>query len=293
MKKEYRKYLKSKEWKSIKKKIRRRDKNQCRICFYSKNLNVHHMTYRRIFKENCNDLILLCKRCHDKLHKISKSKGINYFEAFRILKNKFRCKIYTNEQIEREDRESEKDEHRKKYYDYINSEEWKIKRAQVIERDGGRCRACLSNKYLNIHHLTYDRVFNESLNDLITVCHECHCKIHDLGKSGMCLNDAIIEVVRINSGNKIYYDLPANGFDLFLNKHKISLQVSRRVESNGFLSYYVKIRNARIQLNGKAKTAFFKGITPEIAIENLMESISGGVIVLNESDKIIQVPEFL
>lgn len=293
MKKEYKKYLKSNEWKAIKKKVRRRDKNQCQICFYNKKLNVHHMTYRSIFNENFNDLVLLCKRCHGKLHKISKSKGINYFESFRILKDDFWGKIRTDEQNEREERERAKDEYRKGYYDYIDSEEWKIKRAQVIERDGGRCRACLSNKYLNIHHLTYDRVFNESLNDLITVCHECHCKIHDLGKSGMCLNDAIIEVIRINSGNKIYYDLPANGFDLFLSKHRISLQVSRRVESNGFLSYYVKIRNARIQLNGKAKTAFFKGITPEIAIENLMESISGGVIVLNESDKIIQVPEFL
>lgn len=292
MKKEYKKYLKSNEWKSIKKKVMRRDKNQCQICFYNKKLNVHHMTYRSIFKENCNDLILLCRRCHGRLHKISKSKGINYFEAFKIIKGDFRGKIRIEEQEEMGEREREKSEYRKSYYDYINSEEWKTKRAQAIERDGRRCRTCLSNKHLNVHHLTYDRIFNESLNDLITVCHECHCKIHDLGKSGMCLNDAIVEVIKMNSGNKIDYDLPANGFDLFLSKHKISLQVSRRVESNGFLSYYVKIRNTRIQFNGKAKSAFFKGITPEIAIENLMESIAGGVIILNGSGKIIQVPEF-
>ncbi|MGL5712626.1 MAG: HNH endonuclease [Paraclostridium sp.] len=65
------------------------------------------------------------------------------------------------------------------YDDYINSYEWKILRRQVIRRDLKRCRNCGTNrKQLHVHHLTYERFGNERLDDLMTLCVDCHRYIH-------------------------------------------------------------------------------------------------------------------
>lgn len=67
--KDYNKYLKTKKWNKISNKIKKRDK-LCKKCFSSKNLNVHHLTYKHIFNEenHLKDLILLCNECHNKIH---------------------------------------------------------------------------------------------------------------------------------------------------------------------------------------------------------------------------------
>lgn len=66
-----------------------------------------------------------------------------------------------------------------KYRLYLQSEEWKKKRNQVIERDNGFCRRC-SNKGTDVHHLHYNNIYNEDLNDLILLCRSCHEKEHNL-----------------------------------------------------------------------------------------------------------------
>jgi hypothetical protein len=60
------------------------------------------------------------------------------------------------------------------YNRYISSEDWKVKRRQILERDGNCCQTCLSNECLEVHHKTYERLGNEALKDLITLCHDCH-----------------------------------------------------------------------------------------------------------------------
>ena len=68
---------------------------------------------------------------------------------------------------------------RKDYNRYLKSTAWKAKRAQVIFRDGKRCRCCgRGGKGLEAHHLTYARFGNECLNDLITLCPACHAAAH-------------------------------------------------------------------------------------------------------------------
>lgn len=69
-----------------------------------------------------------------------------------------------------------------KYIAYITtSPEWARKRAEVIRIQGGRCAGwhgvCRSNgqEYvLTIHHLTYERLYNEDLEDLVGLCPLCH-----------------------------------------------------------------------------------------------------------------------
>jgi 5-methylcytosine-specific restriction endonuclease McrA len=62
-----REYLKSQKWKKMKKFIHFRD-GVCQLCGSDKNLEVHHITYDRLGDENPDDLILLCRTCHQDIH---------------------------------------------------------------------------------------------------------------------------------------------------------------------------------------------------------------------------------
>jgi 5-methylcytosine-specific restriction endonuclease McrA len=64
------------------------------------------------------------------------------------------------------------------YQLYLRSPEWQEKRQAVFERDGHKCRACSSTENLHAHHVTYDRKYNESLYDLVTLCATCHDFVH-------------------------------------------------------------------------------------------------------------------
>lgn len=65
------------------------------------------------------------------------------------------------------------------YEKYLKTPEWKQKRDAALERDGYRCRACDSDKKLEVHHRTYVRRGNEDLNDLTTLCESCHEHFHE------------------------------------------------------------------------------------------------------------------
>lgn len=60
------------------------------------------------------------------------------------------------------------------YQQYLQSPEWRLKRDAVMKRDNRLCQGCLKNQATQVHHLTYDRIFNEMLFDLVAICHECH-----------------------------------------------------------------------------------------------------------------------
>ena len=70
-------------------------------------------------------------------------------------------------------------EHTTAYYEYLQGQKWHAKRYRVLSRDGYKCQACLERKATQVHHLTYDRIFNEPLFDLVSVCKDCHAEIHD------------------------------------------------------------------------------------------------------------------
>ena len=69
---------------------------------------------------------------------------------------------------------------KEQYHLYLQSPDWNIKRSTVLERDKYKCRICGFGDKLQVHHLTYDRVYDESLYDLVTVCEDCHTLIHTL-----------------------------------------------------------------------------------------------------------------
>jgi len=73
----------------------------------------------------------------------------------------------------------EKQDRKEKYYEYLESPEWKHKRLKVLNRDRHVCQCCLEKTATIVHHLTYAHIYNEPLFELVSVCAECHEKIHN------------------------------------------------------------------------------------------------------------------
>ena len=69
--KNYRDYLRTKHWKNIKKMYNKMYKYECSCCGSNKTgLHLHHITYDRVGNEEIDDLVYLCKECHNKIHSI-------------------------------------------------------------------------------------------------------------------------------------------------------------------------------------------------------------------------------
>lgn len=74
----------------------------------------------------------------------------------------------------------------KKYQEYLQSSQWEEKKREVFARAlknanskniHGVCEKCGYEPYkpcLQIHHKTYEHIFNEPLEDLILLCPHCH-----------------------------------------------------------------------------------------------------------------------
>jgi 5-methylcytosine-specific restriction endonuclease McrA len=67
------------------------------------------------------------------------------------------------------------------WYDkYLASLAWKEIRAKVLMRDEYKCLAC-GSPATQVHHLTYERVGYEHIDDLASVCVDCHQYVHGRG----------------------------------------------------------------------------------------------------------------
>ena len=60
------------------------------------------------------------------------------------------------------------------YLAYLRSPEWREKRKEFIDAVDGECEECRSKKNLQVHHLTYDNIGEESEEDVEVLCKECH-----------------------------------------------------------------------------------------------------------------------
>ena len=78
----------------------------------------------------------------------------------------------------RRQRQDQSDQWWEKYDAYLLTETWRSKRARVLARDNYLCQACGTKVATQVHHLTYKRVFDEPLFDLVSVCENCHWKLH-------------------------------------------------------------------------------------------------------------------
>lgn len=64
---DYKWYLTTDWWKNRRKKVIE-DRQVCEICGENKDLQVHHLNYKRLWREDDKDLLLLCEKCHNHIH---------------------------------------------------------------------------------------------------------------------------------------------------------------------------------------------------------------------------------
>lgn len=63
----------------------------------------------------------------------------------------------------------------------MHSPEWRHKRGERMRLDNNRCCMCGTYNDLEVHHLHYRNLGREDIiKDLVTVCVDCHKKIHAL-----------------------------------------------------------------------------------------------------------------
>lgn len=67
---------------------------------------------------------------------------------------------------------------RRQYELYQKSPEWKATRERRKRMDNFTCQKCGAHELLQVHHLTYEHLGNELMEDLITLCRDCHHKEH-------------------------------------------------------------------------------------------------------------------
>lgn len=63
------------------------------------------------------------------------------------------------------------------YHEYLKSERWQNLRKSVLHRDNELC--ICGKKATEVHHKTYERLGNEPLSDLVSLCRHCHQNVHD------------------------------------------------------------------------------------------------------------------
>jgi len=70
------------------------------------------------------------------------------------------------------------------YLCYLHSPTWINKRGRILKRDKYLCQVC-GKAGTHVHHLTYERLFEEADSDLITLCKTCHRHM-DLVRKLLC-----------------------------------------------------------------------------------------------------------
>lgn len=67
---------------------------------------------------------------------------------------------------------------RRRYGYYLQSDHWQALREQALERDNHQCQNCGTQDDLQVHHLAYGKSGDEILEDLVTLCEDCHSELH-------------------------------------------------------------------------------------------------------------------
>lgn len=64
--------------------------------------------------------------------------------------------------------------------EYMQSEQWKQLKLERLKIAQNKCESCDSTHNLHLHHITYERLTQEHIEDLAVVCEQCHTYIHSV-----------------------------------------------------------------------------------------------------------------
>ncbi len=72
-------------------------------------------------------------------------------------------------------------QHSDAYAAHLQSEYWDGLRRDVVARANGTCELCQQKPLTQVHHLTYEHLGHETLNDVLGLCARCHRYLHRTG----------------------------------------------------------------------------------------------------------------
>ena len=70
------------------------------------------------------------------------------------------------------------------YSDYLQSDAWRQRRMKRLAISKFRCSACSCATAVHVHHLTYERIFDEDTSDLLPLCEIHHKAAEELIRKG-------------------------------------------------------------------------------------------------------------
>lgn len=73
----YKEYLQSDHWKAVKEKYYRAHKRECWVCGSTRQIDLHHRTYKRLGGEHLRDLVPLCREHHHQFHETHTSGNLD------------------------------------------------------------------------------------------------------------------------------------------------------------------------------------------------------------------------
>ena len=81
-------YCRSEHWKEVCKAVRIRDKGRCILCNRTA-IQFHHRSYvwKGVYHKEIQDVVSLCKRCHNLFHDNVKIKSSSGWEETDLIKN--------------------------------------------------------------------------------------------------------------------------------------------------------------------------------------------------------------
>lgn len=74
---QYNQYMNSYQWEVTKKKYYSRHGKECRACKTNLDLHVHHLSYDKLGAEEDTDLVCLCQKCHNYVHRYIKERKLD------------------------------------------------------------------------------------------------------------------------------------------------------------------------------------------------------------------------
>ena len=63
---------------------------------------------------------------------------------------------------------------------YLLTRHWQHFRKEALKFYQNKCQTCGKVTVLDVHHRSYDNIGEETFNDVIVLCHECHGKFHGI-----------------------------------------------------------------------------------------------------------------
>lgn len=145
----------------------------------------HELIFVKRIKSNGQYLLnKQCLNCGEKEGKAYKLNSVNNIELLPNYSEELLDEFYfKRNEFYKEKKESERKEWFVGYNIYLKSDKWKHKRSLVLKRDNYTCQSCLVNEANEVHHLTYNHVFDEPLFELVSICNKCHELITKLDRN--------------------------------------------------------------------------------------------------------------